>query len=56
MKDLGINRFLDMQKYLNANLFKKVVKEMKERSCVCTVEQVHHQWRTLKNKRHVRAR
>lgn len=53
MKDLGINKY---QKYLNTNLFKKVVKEMKERGCVCTVEQVHHQWRTLKNKRHVRAR
>ena len=33
MKDLDINSFLD--KYRNADLFKKVVEGMKEGSCVC---------------------
>ena len=40
LKDLNVNRFLDMHKYCHAELFKKVVECMKEEGCVFTVEKI----------------
>ena len=48
MKDLDINRFLDMRTHGNADLFTKPVEGMKEGRCVRTVQQVRHWWKTLK--------
>ena len=46
MKDLDINRILEMHKHRNHNLFVKLVEGMKEGGSVRTVQQVLHWWKT----------
>ena len=48
IKDLDINRFLDMCTHRNVDLFKKLVEGMKEGGCVRTVQKVRHSWKTLR--------
>lgn len=42
MEDLDFNKFLDICKYHNANLFKKVVEGLKEGGCARS--QLHVKW------------
>ena len=42
IKELDINRFVDMRTHRYADLFKKLVEGMKEGRCVRTVRQVRH--------------
>ena len=49
IKDLDINRYLDMCTFSNANIFTKMDIQMKECGCCHMFEQICYQEKTLKN-------